>query len=436
MSIGRTTADKGPDIISGASGFAVLLSWCLYDWANSAFPAVISTFVFAVYFTQNVAADPVTGSVVWSHAVTGAGLAIALLSPVFGAVADQTGRQKVWLILFTTICVVCCALLWFIRPNPGHVSGALAIYVAAAVSFGIAMVFYDAMLTRLVSPERFGRLSGVGWAAGYIGGLICLLLVLFAFVEPKSSLFAFDREEGEHVRAATVFVALWYLLFSLPLFLSRIDETGRALPFSEAARAGLLQLAETLKGMPERPVVARYLVAHMLAADGLTTLILFGGVYAAGTFGFEIPEILLFAIVLYVLAGLGAAGFGWLDDRIGSKAVIMFALSAIFVLVAGLVMAQGKAQFWILGTGLGLFIGPAQSSSRSLMARLTPPDVSAEYFGLYSLAGKVTVFMGPLLFGLMTSIAHSQRAGFAVILLFLGAGLIVLRSVQEPGSGR
>ncbi len=432
MSIGRTTADKGPDIISGASGFAVLLSWCLYDWANSAFPAVISTFVFAVYFTQNVAADPVTGSVVWSQAVTGAGLAIALLSPVFGAVADQTGRQKVWLIFFTTICVVGCALLWFIKPNPDHVGPALIIYVAAAISFGIAMVFYDAMLTRLVSPDRFGRLSGIGWAAGYIGGLICLLVVLFAFVEPTASPFAFDREEGEHVRAATVFVALWYLLFSLPLFLSRIDVTGGGRPIAEAARAGLLRLAETLRGMPGRPTVARFLVAHMLAADGLTTLILFGGVYAAGTFGFDISEILLFAIALYVLAGVGAAGFGWLDDRIGSKAVIMIALSAIFVLVAGLVVAQSKMHFWVLGTGLGLFIGPAQSSSRSLMARLTPPEVSAEYFGLYSLAGKITVFAGPLLFGVMTSIGHSQRAGFAVILLFLAAGLIALKSVQEP----
>jgi UMF1 family MFS transporter len=420
----------------GASGFPVLLSWCLYDWANSAFPAVISTFVFAVYFTQNVAADPVSGSVVWSQAVTGAGLAIALLSPVFGAVADQTGRQKVWLIIFTMICVVSCALLWFIRPNPDHVGPALMIYVTAAISFGIAMVFYDAMLTRLVSPDRFGRLSGIGWAAGYIGGLICLLVVLFAFVEPNSSPLAFDREEGEHVRAATVFVALWYLLFSLPLFLSRTEESGRSRPLAEAVRAGLHRLAATLRGMPGRPAVARYLVAHMLAADGLTTLILFGGVYAAGTFGFGISEILLFAVALYVLAGLGAAGFGWLDDRIGSKTIIMLALSAIFVLVAGLVMAQTKLQFWILGTGLGLFIGPAQSSSRSLMARLTPSDVSAEYFGLYSLAGKITVFVGPLLFGLMTSISHSQRAGFAVILLFLGAGLIVLRSVQEPGAER
>lgn len=411
------------------------MSWCLYDWANSAFPAVISTFVFAVYFTENVAQSSVSGSVLWSQAVTGAGLTIALLSPVFGAVADQTGRQKIWLVAFTLICVTACALLWFVRPDPAYVGMALTFYVVSAVAFGIAMVFYDSMLTRLVLPEFVGRLSGFGWAAGYIGGLICLLGVLFALVEPKSALIDFNRAEGEHFRAASLFVAAWYLLFSIPLFLSRTEPAGESRPIRQAVSAGLRRLAGTVRTMPDQPVVGRFLLAHMFATNGLTTLILFGGVYAAGTFGFEISEILTFAIALYVFAGIGAASFGWLDDRIGPKAVILIALAAIFILVAGLVAAGSKTQFWVLGTMLGLFIGPAQSSSRSLMARLASEEKAAEYFGLYSLAGKITVFVGPLLFGVLTGAFHSQRAGFAVILLFLAVGMLILRGLPDPVAG-
>jgi UMF1 family MFS transporter len=416
----------------GAFGHSVLLSWCLYDWANSAFPAVISTFVFAVYFTESVAESPVSGSVLWSQAVTGAGLAIALLSPIFGAIADQTGRQKVWLITFTMICVTACGLLWFVKPDPADVGMALMLYIISATAFGIAMVFYDCMLTRLVAPGFVGRLSGIGWAAGYLGGLLCLLGVLFALVEPESALLEFDREQGEHFRAASLFVALWYLIFSIPLFVSKTELPVPSKSAHHAVSHGLQTLAKTLKTMPDQPEIGRFLLAHMFATNGVTTLILFGGVYAAGTFGFEISEILTFAIALYVFAGIGAAGFGWLDDRIGSKRVLIFALAAILVLVAGLVLATNKTQFWILGTTLGVFIGPAQSSSRSLMARLTPPDMAAEFFGLYSLAGKITVFVGPLLFGLLTGMAHSQRAGFAVIALFLAAGILILKPLHEP----
>jgi UMF1 family MFS transporter len=416
----------------GGFGNSVLLSWCLYDWANSAFPAVISTFVFAVYFTENVAPTPVEGSVLWSQAITGAGLAIAVLSPIFGAIADQTGRQKIWLVTFTMICVAGCGLLWFVRPDPGYIAMALSLYVIAGTAFGIAMVFYDSMLTRLVPPDYVGRLSGYGWAMGYIGGLLCLLVVLFGLVEPKWALIEFNRQEGEHFRAACLFVALWYFIFSIPLFFSRTEAAGVAKPTIQAVSAGMQRLGNTLKKMPNEPAVGRFLLAHMFATNGLTTLILFGGVYAAGTFGFEISEILLFAIALYVFAGIGAAVFGWLDDRIGSKAVIMIALAAILILVTGLVLATAKAQFWVLGITLGLFIGPAQSSSRTLMARLTPPEMAAEYFGLYSLAGKITVFVGPLLFGLLTEMAQSQRAGFAVIVLFLATGIVILKPLPEP----
>lgn len=434
MSIDNALGGDNQSSRSERFGNSVLLSWCLYDWANSAFPAVISTFVFAVYFTESVAVSPVSGSIQWSYAVTGAGFAIALLSPVVGAIADRTGRQKVWLVAFTMICVAACAALWFIRPDPAYGSLALTLYIVAATAFGIAMVFYDCMLTRLVPAQYIGRLSGLGWAAGYVGGLLCLLIVLFAFVDEQTAPMEFNRPAGEQVRAACLFVAFWYLLFSMPLFFSRTDRSDSSLSALQAIGPGLRRLATTLRTLPDQPVVSRFLIAHMLATDGVTTLILFGGVYAAGTFGFEISEILLFAVALYIFAGLGAAGFGWLDDRIGPKAVILLALAAILVLVSGLVLAGSKTQFWVLGTALGIFIGPAQAASRSLMTRLTPPDKAAELFGLYSLAGKITVFVGPLLFGLLVEVAQTQRAGFVVIIVFLAAGIFVLRGLPEPGA--
>jgi UMF1 family MFS transporter len=434
LAVGNVPGEDGSE--RTVFGKPVLLSWCLYDWANSAFPAVISTFVFSVYFTEHVAPSSVSGAVQWSFAVTAAGLLIAILSPVFGAVADQSGRGKIWLIVFSLICILACGLLWFVEPDAGHANRALVLYGCAATAFGLAMVFYDSMLTRLAPTGYVGRLSGMGWALGYFGGLFCLLIVLYALVEPKTALIDFDRDEGEHFRASTVFVAGWYLIFALPLFFSHIDRKEPRRPVVMLVRAGLGNLLMTVRSLPKQPALSRFLLAHLFATNGITTLILFGGVYAAGTFGFKIPEILLFAITLYVLAGLGAAVFGWLDDRIGPKAVIMIALCAIFLLTSGLVLASGKMQFWVFGTALGIFIGPAQAASRSMMARLTPPHLAAEMFGLYSLAGKITVFIGPLAFGILTDLMETQRAGFAVVLVFLAIGLMVLRSLKEPAPTR
>lgn len=413
---------------------AAVVSWCLYDWANSAFPAVVSTFVFSVYFTKNVAPSPIAGSLYWSWTVTGAGLAIALLSPIAGAIADQTGRRKMWLIGFTLINVVACGALWFVEPTPDHVVRATLIYAVSATAFGLAMVFYDSMLGQLAPPRSLGRLSGIGWAFGYFGGLVCLLIVLFGLVNAETAIVPLDHEQGEHVRTAVVFVAAWYLVFSLPLFVLSGEETVHQKTIANAVSAGLINLKATIGSLGDRPVLARFLLAQIFIADGLTTLILFGGVYAAGTFAFEISEILTFAIMLYITAGVGATAFGWLDDRIGPKRVIMIALAAIFALVTGLALATTKGQFWVLGAMLGFFIGPAQAASRSLMTRLTPAQSAAEMFGLYSLAGKITVFIGPLLFGLLTDLAGSQRAGLLVVILFLVAGLLTIRPLAEPAA--
>ena len=435
MIFNGSLAGNGQPASNGRGRMAAMVSWCLYDWANSAFPAVVSTFVFSVYFTKSVAQSPIAGSLYWSWTVTVAGLFIALLSPIAGAIADQTGRRKMWLVGFTLINVIACACLWFVEPTPDHVVRATLIYAIAATAFGLAMVFYDSMLAELATPASLGRLSGIGWAFGYFGGLFCLLIVLFGLVNADTAIIQLDHDQGEHVRTAVVFVAAWYLVFSLPLFLMTGARTGRQKALSEAVSTGLTNLLTTITGLRERPVLTRFLLAQMFIADGLTTLILFGGVYAAGTFGFEISEILTFAIFLYVTAGFGAATFGWLDDKIGPKRVIMIALTAILALVVGLALATTKTHFWFLGASLGLFIGPAQAASRSLMTRLTPVQSAAELFGLYTLAGKITVFVGPLLFGLLTDISGTQRAGLLIVIVFLVAGIVTLRPLVEPAAG-
>jgi UMF1 family MFS transporter len=413
-------------------GFLGLAGWCLYDWANSAFPTVITTFVFSVYFTQAVAETPIIGAVQWSRGLAVASLIVALASPFLGAIADHAGRRKPWLVVFTLANVGACAALWFVEPTTEDARLGLTLYVLASVAFGFAMVFYDSMLPSIAPAGYLGRLSGWGWAVGYAGGLACLVIALFGLVRADPLPFGLDREAAEHVRATGLLVALWFALFSVPLFAFTPDRPSTGIPLRQAVRAGLDSLRTTLRHLPENRAIARFLLAHMFYTNGLTTLFAFGGVYAAGAFGMELTEVLSFGIVLNITAGAGAAAFAWVDDWLGSKKTIIIALGALLGLGSALVLVESKTLFWVLGAALGVFVGPAQAAGRSLMARLAPPELATEMFGLYALAGKATVFAGPLVLGIATDAFQSQRAGIATILAFLLAGLLILRPLQEP----
>ena len=403
-------------------------AWCLFDWANSSFPAVITTFVFATYFTQAVAADPVGGTAAWGHALAVAGLVIAVLSPVLGSVADLTGRRKAWLAAFAALNVVSVAALWWVRPSPESVMLALVGIAVATIAFEIASVFYNALLPELAPAAYIGRISGWGWGAGYVGGIVCLALVLVLFVQAETPLFGLDKQSAEHVRAAAPFAALWYALFALPLFGLVGEPPGGKLGVGEALRIGVASLRETLRSLrrPERRPIFWFLVAQMIYADGLTTLFAFGGIYAAGTFGMELPEVIVFGIALNVTAGLGAFAFASLDDRLGGRWTIAVSLAALIAVSTALLLITSKTWFWGLGLLLGLFFGPVQASSRSLMARLAPAEHRSQMFGLLALSGRVTAFAGPALLGWATAAAGSQRAGMATILAFFAAGLAIL----------
>ena len=409
-----------------------IFSWCLYDWANSAFSGVVTTFIFAAYFTEQVAVSSTLGTAQWGRTLSLCGLAIAVLSPIFGAVGDRGGRRKPWLAVFTALCVAATSLLWVVKPAPAYVPWALLLFALATLGFEFATVFYNAMLPDIVSEDYLGRVSGWGWGLGYVGGLVCLVIALLAFVQTEHPPFGLDPGQAEHVRATNLLAGAWYALFSLPVFLWTADRRSSGLPVRVAVSEGLRTLAKTLRHVRQYGTIVRFLIAHAIYTDGLVTLFSFGGIYAAGTFGMELSEVIWFGIALNVTAGAGSVLFAWVDDKVGSKPTILLSLVCLTALGVVGVLAQSKQTFWIFGMAVGVFVGPAQAASRSLMARLAPRELQGEMFGLFALSGKATTFLGPLILGTTTEAFSSQRAGMASILAFFLVGLLLLLPVHEP----
>jgi UMF1 family MFS transporter len=408
-----------------------LFAWCLYDWANSGFPTVITTYVFSAYFAKTVAASELEGTSLWAYAMSVAGLAVAFGSPILGAVADQAGRRKPWIGAFSLLCIAASLALWWVVPGAGGVTFALVTVGLGYFAFEMANVFYNAMLPALAPPHLLGRISGWGWGLGYVGGLLCLALSLM-LVMPETPPLGLDKAAFEPVRATAVLVGLWFAIFALPFFFIVPDTPATGVGAIAAVRRGLGTLAQTLGHVRHYRQVAIYLVAHMIYTDGLNTLFAIGGIYVAVTFGMDFAEILVFGIAMNVSAAAGAFAFGWVDDRIGPKRTILIALVSILAIGIGLILATTKTELWALAVPLGLFLGPAQSASRSLMARLAPPKMTAEFFGLYALSGKATAFLGPAVFGLVTDLSGSQRLGMATILVFIAFGALVLLPVRDP----
>ncbi len=408
-------------------------SWALYDWANSPFTTLVITFIFPAYFQAGIVKDAVAGQALWGYAVAASGLLIAVTAPVFGAIADAAGRRKPWVLAFTVVCAAGSALLWFAAPSSAFIGYSLGCVIVANVGFEFGVVFNNAMLPDIVPEERLGRLSGWAWGLGYAGGLAALLVALVVFIWPDPPLFGLDKGSAEQVRVVGPLVALWLILFSIPLFLFTPDRPSRGAPIGSLLKSGIADLMRSLATLPSNRPLAIFLLAHMIYADGLITLFAFGGVYAAGAFGLSLPGVIVFGIALNVAAGAGAAAFAWLDDWLGSKRVIVLALVGLIAASLLAVAAQTLFWLWVAGIGIGIFVGPAQAASRSLMARLTEPEKRAGAFGLYALSGKATAFLGPATVASITAVSGSQRAGIAAIIVFFVIGLVLLLNVREPG---
>lgn len=408
---------------------APIIAWCLYEAASSSYSIIVTTFIFATYFATKVAQNDIIGTHQWANATALAGLIIALSSPLFGAIADHGGHHKRWLLFFTMLCVVSSALLWFAYPSINAVYFTLACVVIGTIGFEVALVFYNAYLPFIVPKKYLGRISGWGWGCGYLGGIIALSIALVVFV--KSNLLGLDTHNAAQIRIAGPFVALWYLVLSLPLFLLAPTIPSHALALPAAVKAGWRELLSTLKKMPQEKNILLYLIAHMIYTDGLNTLFAFGGIYAAGTYGLSFEEVLLFGITMNITAGIGAAALAWMDDYVGSKQTVLYSLVSITLLGIPILFLHDKYQFWTVALLVCLFVGPIQSASRSLMVRLiAAKEMSTEMFGLYALSGKITAFIGPWILGTMTLYFGSQRVGMGTVLVFFALGALLLLPVK------
>lgn len=408
-----------------------LFSWALYDWANSAFFAVIQTFVFATYFLQSVAENETLGSTQWGNTIGGAGLVVAVCAPFVGAIADQMGRRKPWIAWFSLLSILAIGGLWFVEPSQQFVVLALVLVFFGTVGSEFAIIFYNAMLPDLASEERVGRWSGWSWGLGYAGGLACLVIALFVFVDVENPPLGLDKAAAEHVRATFVLVAVWYAVFSLPLFTFTSDRPQTGIKLKKAARSGWKQLKESIRNVRKFKYIVRFLIARMLFIDALATIFAFGGIYAAGTFDFSERDVLIFGIGLNITAGVGAAVFAWLDDWFGSRTTMLLSLIGLILATTSVLLVTALLWFWVFGLLLGIFVGPVQAASRTYMARVAPPDLQNQMFGLLALSGKVTAFMGPLLVGWLTYIADSQRVGMSIIVILLLLGFILLYTVPD-----
>lgn len=407
-----------------------IFSWVLFDFANSAYTTLVVTFIYGTYFVKAVAPDEIAGTALWSRGITITAISVALLSPILGAMADQGNLRKQFLFISTLITIFGSVMLNFALP--GQVMTALVWFVVSNIAFELTNVFYNAFLPDIAPKEKIGRISGIGWGVGYIGGLMAMVIAMVGFVSPEIPWFGLSKEAGENIRATNLLVAVWFAVFSLPLFIFvRTDHRVKHVPIKHIAQNGITDLINTFKELKHYKEIVTLLVARLVYNDGLVTIFAFGGIYAAGTFGFTFNEIMIFGITINIAAGIGALIMGFFDDKIGGKKTIQISNIALAFAAFLAVVSPNKTIFWVAGILIGLSAGPNQSASRSLLGRFVPKKKENQFFGFFAFSGKLTAFMGPLFLGLLTKIFHSQRAGVSIVILFFVVGGLILSRVNE-----
>ena len=452
------TADTtaAPDKVSRRGQFG----WAAYQLASDPYFVMVNIFVFAPYFEGTIVGHYVRGQELWGYVQGASGALIALFSPVLGAIADAAGPRKPGLILFSGLGLIAMStLVWAV---PGEVALAATAVIAAAVMMEFAVVYHNAMLTSIASPRRIGFLSGLAYSLGYIGGVVLFLIWLLL---PQAGLLPADDTTNLHERIVGPLCAIWLVVFSLPIIFWTPDRAPSGLSIFSAAAKGLRKLGRTLRKVRHYRNIATYLVVRAIYADGMNAVFAFLGGYAGGTFGWSVQKIGIYALTVLTVPAITSAFGGWIDDHIGSKRTVQYGLFLFTLAVTGSISTTpseylfffpvtselAAEQVPVIGALLKLlgfttfpeqvalsfamlgavFVGPILASSRTMVARLSPPEMISELYGLFTLTGKATAFLAPILVGVITGITQSQRAGFAVILVFLVAGIIGLRLVRE-----
>ena len=392
-----------------------IISWSLYDFANQPYTTLIITFIYSAFFVNYIAGDEQQGTFLWANAISITAITVAFISPILGAFADNTGYRKSFLVFFTLICCLFTSLLYF--PDKGDIFLALTFVVISNISFEMGTVFCNSYLNDLSSKKNIGKISGNAWGLGFVGGLLALLV----------SFLLFDVNNSSEVKQVNLFVAAWFLIFSLPTFFFLKDSKRQKIN-KENISSSFNSILQTFKEISKYKIIVRFLIARLFYNDGLITIFALGGIYAIGTLNFTMQEVLILGIVLNVFAALGSFVFGLIEDRIGVRKVINLSL---VVLVISTFLAfispwtmYPKIFFWTSGVLLGTMVGPNQSCSRSYMAQIIPEDKKNEFFGFYAFTGKATSFLGPLMFGFLTNI-YSQQIGLLSVLVFFIIGLII-----------
>ena len=438
--------------------------WMMFDWAAQPFFTVITTFIFGPYVVTKLTADPVAGQAAWSYTLTVSGIAIAILAPLMGSIADASGPRKPWIAFFAAIKIASLAALWYAAPGSSLLL-AMTLIVLASVAAEFSIVFNDSMMPRLVPPEQAGRVSNIAWGLGYLGGMIVLIAVVALLAgNPETGktligadpLFGLDSAQGEDARITGPISALWYFVFILPMFFFTPD-SGPAMPMRRAVGAGLAELKQTFRDLRHRRGLLRFLVARMIYQDGVNGLLALGGTFAAGMFAWQTLELGVYGIILNVVAIGGCLYASRLDSQLGSKAVVLVSLVCLIIATLGIVStgpgftAFGMISFSDTDNGglfattaekayifygllVGLAFGPVQASARSYLARSVHPDEAGRYFGIYALTGRATSFLAPLSVGVVTTATGSARLGMLCLVIFLVVGLALLVRTPYPAT--
>lgn len=419
-----------------------VLAWGLWDWGSSAFHAVVLAFVFNRYLTDAVG-DDLPGDIppaTWLGWALGlAGFVIAITAPVSGQRFDAAGRRKQSLAVLTGFCVLSIAAMFFVRDSPTYFWVGLFLLASASVSAELAQVPYNALLSQVSTSKTVGRVGGFGWAMGYFGGIVLLLICYVGFIAGEGEtrgLFAVATTDGLYIRLAMLVCAVWFALFALPVLFAVPEPKIAPTADPGAAQAGILESYRVLwrdvrdLWHADRRTVY-FLIASAIYRDGLAGIFTFGAILAVSVYGISDADVLLFGIGANVAAAIGAVVAGRFDDHSGPKAVIVGSLIALLGTGMVLLVVDGPTMFWIFGLLLTLFVGPAQSAGRTFLTRVAPPGREGQIFGLYATTGRTVSFLAPTLFAFFVLWFGSERAGIAGLMIILAIGLVAMLFVRD-----